>query len=56
MACLAAHNLTIPRLRGTLGSTGTPRDLTNGAPCLGLALGLGGAAWAGPAVVLFLLV
>jgi hypothetical protein len=46
----------VPRARGTLGGVGTPRELTNGAPCLGLALGLAAAVWAGLSAAMLLLV
>ena len=54
MATLTVHHLA--RSRGTLGGLGTPRELTNGAPCLGLALGLAAVAWAGVSTVVLLLV
>jgi len=46
MASLASDNLAIPGSCGALASIGTPRELTNGAPCLDVALGLAAAAWA----------
>jgi hypothetical protein len=53
MASLVVHRLA--RSRGTLGGVGTPRELTNGAPCLGLAPGLAAVAWAGVSAVVLLL-
>jgi hypothetical protein len=48
MASLVVHGLAFPRSRGTLGGVGTPRELTeltNGAPCLGVALGISAVAF-----------
>ena len=56
MASLVADNLTVPRSRDTLGGIGTPRELTNGAPCLGVALGLATVAWTSISAVALLLV
>ena len=53
MASLVLDIPTAPRPRAGLG---TPRELTNGAPCLGLALGLAAAVWAGVSAVVLLLV
>ncbi len=33
------------RERRPIGRPGTPREATNGAPCLGLALAAGGLLW-----------
>jgi hypothetical protein len=49
MASLVVHRLA--RSRGTLGGVGTPRELTDGAPCLGLAA----VARAGVSAVVLLL-
>jgi hypothetical protein len=54
MAPPIVHRLA--RSRGTLGGIGTPREPTNGAPCLGLALGLAAVARAGVSAVALLLV
>ena len=56
MASLVLDNDVVPRARGPFGGVGTPRELTNGAPCLGLALGLAAAVWAGVSAVVLLLV
>jgi hypothetical protein len=56
MASLVADNLAVPRSRDTRGGIGTPRELTNGAPCLGVALGLAAVAWASISAVALLLV
>ncbi len=56
MTSLVADSLVIPRSRDTSGGIGTPRELTNGAPCLGVALGLAAVAWASISAVTILLV
>ena len=43
------------RERRPIGRPGTPREATNGAPCLGLALAAGGALWAALGAALALL-
>ena len=53
MASLVLDTPAAPRARATLG---TPRELTNGAPCLGLALGLAAAVWAGLSAVVLLVI
>ena len=55
MTSLVLDIPTVPRPRASLGGLGTPRELTNGAPCLGLALGLAAAVWAGVSAVVLLL-
>src|SRR3954467_13057919 len=56
MASLVLDIPATPRARASLGGLGTPRELTNGAPCLGLALGLAALTWAGVSAVVLLLV
>jgi hypothetical protein len=56
MTSLVADNLTVPRSRDTLGEAGTPRELTQGAPCPGVALGLAALVWASISAVALLLV
>ena len=56
MASLLLDTPAAPRARAALGALGTPRELTNCAPCLGLALGLAALAWAGVSAVVLLLV
>jgi hypothetical protein len=46
MASLTADNLAVPRSRDTRDGIGTPQELSNGAPCLGIALGLAAVVWA----------
>jgi hypothetical protein len=53
MASLVLDTPAVPRPRAGLG---TPRELTNGAPCLGLVLGLAALTWAGVSAVVLLLV
>ena len=53
MTSLVLDNIPVRRARAGLV---TPRELTNGAPCLGLALGLAALAWAGVSAVVLLLV
>ena len=56
MTSLVPDDLIVPRSRGTLGGIGTPRELTKGAPCLGVALGLATVAWTSISAVALLLV
>ena len=56
MTSLTADNLAVPRSRDTREGSGTPQELRNGAPCLGVALGLAAVAWASVSAVALLLV
>jgi hypothetical protein len=56
MTSLTADDLAAPRSRDTRDGSGTPRELSNGAPCLGVALGLAAVAWASISAVALLLV
>ena len=56
MTSLVLDTPAAPRARASLGDIVTPRELTNGAPCLGLALGLAALTWAGVSAVVLLLV
>ena len=56
MASLVLDTPATARARASFGGLGTPRELTNGAPCLGLALGLAALAWAGVSAVVLMLV
>ena len=53
---MASLLLDTPATSRARASLGTPRELTNGAPCLGLALGLAALTWAGVSAVVLLLV
>jgi hypothetical protein len=56
MASLVAYSLAVPPPRDGLNGTSALRELTNGPPCLGLALGLAAVAWASVSAVAVLLV
>jgi hypothetical protein len=56
MASLTTDDLAVPRPRDTRGGIGTPQELTNGASCLGVALGLADVAWASISAAALLLV
>jgi hypothetical protein len=55
MASLVANSLAVPPPRNALDGTGALRELTNGPPCLGFALGLAAIVWASVSAVAVLL-